>query len=214
MTKKKKIMLTAIVLTFTLLLLIIAADFFVQYRTADRLYKDVATIPSNKVGLLLGTVKMVRDGTRLNRFYRYRIEAATKLFKAGKIKYILVSGDNSRKGYDEPTDMKEDLIKKGVPEARIFLDYAGFRTLDSVVRCKEIFGQSKVTIISQQFHNERAIFIAQNKGMDAIGFSAKDVTGRSGLKVSLREKLARVKVLLDLIFGVAPKFLGEKIEIK
>ena len=104
--------------------------------------------------------------------------------------------------------------KRGVPEANIVLDFAGFRTLDSVVRCKEIFGQTKVTIISQQFHNERAIFIAQNKGIDAIGFSAEDVTGRSGLKISLREKLARVKVMLDLIFGVGPKFLGEKVEIK
>lgn len=205
-------MLAIPILLLLLVLTIFAADYYVQATVQRNLYTDVNTIPKNKVGLLLGTTKMLKNG-RLNRYYKYRITAAVELYQAGKIDYLLVSGDNSRKGYDEPTDMKEDLIKKGVPEDKIFLDYAGFRTLDSVVRSKEIFGQQTLTIISQKFHNERAVFIANHKEIEAIGFEAEDVLGRAGLKVQIREKLARVKVLLDLLFGVQPKFGGQKINI-
>jgi SanA protein len=137
-----------------------------------------------------------------------------RLFKEGKVDFILVSGDNSTKDYDEPSTIKVDLIKKGIPSNKIYLDYAGFRTLDSVVRCKKIFGQSSITIISQQFHNERAIYIAKLKDIEAVGFNAKDVSVQYGFKTRLRERLARVKMVLDLIFDKKPKFLGEKIEIK
>lgn len=205
-------MLAIFVVLFVLLGTILIADYYVQSTVQDKLYHKVANVPKNKVGLLLGTVKILPNGN-LNRYYKYRIMAATTLFKAGKIDYLLVSGDNSKRGYDEPTDMKNDLIKRGIPSSKIFLDYAGFRTLDSVVRSKDIFGQTKLTIISQKFHNERAIFIANHKGIEAVGFEAQDVSIRAGLKVQLREKLARVKVLIDLLFGVQPKFRGKKIHI-
>ena len=208
-----KIMSTLFLLFILLVVVILSADYYVQSSVKTQLYKDVEAIPYNKVGLVLGTVKVLKNGN-INRYYQYRIDAAVALFKAGKIKFILVSGDNSKEGYDEPTDMKNDLIKKGVPEDKIFSDFAGFRTLDSVVRGKAIFGQKSMTIISQKFHNERAIFIANHKGIDAIGFEAKDVSMRAGLLVQTREKLARVKVLIDLIFGVQPKFLGDKVEVK
>ncbi|WP_264793118.1 SanA/YdcF family protein [Aureispira anguillae] len=195
-----------------LVLVIFGADFSIKASTIKQLHQSTETIPYNKVGLLLGTVKYLKNG-RLNRYYKYRIEAAVRLFQAQKIDLILVSGDNSKKGYDEPTDMKEDLIKKGIPASKIVLDYAGFRTLDSVVRSLKIFGQKKITVISQQFHNERAIFIANYKGIEAIGFSAQDVSTRAGIKVMIREKFARVKVYLDLLLGVEPKFLGKPIKI-
>lgn len=89
----------------------------------------------------------------------------------------------------------------------------GFRTFDSIVRLKEIFGQESVTIISQPFHNERAIYIASKEGIAAIGFNAKDVNARYGFKTQLREKLARVKVFADYLFSVKPKYLGDKIII-
>jgi len=120
-----------------------------------------------------------------------------------------VSGDNSRKDYDEPSDFKNDLITKGIPEHKIFLDYAGFRTLDSVVRAKEIFGQTSITFISQKFHNQRAIYIANHYNINAIGFNANDVYNRH-----LREYFARSKAGIDLVFNVQPKFLGEKIIIQ
>ena len=147
----------------------------------------------------------------LTYYYKYRVNAAVKLYKAGKIAFIVVSGDNSSKDNDEPTDFKNDLMKQGIPANKIFLDYAGFRTLDSVVRIKEIFGQDSVTMISQQFHNERAIYLAEHFNINAIGFNAKGISGRYGLKVKLREYLARVKVFVDIIFNVQPKFLGGKI---
>ena len=109
---------------------------------------------------------------------------------------------------------KNELLKKGIPENKIYLDYGGLRTLDSVVRLKEIFGQNTVTMISQEFHNERAIYLAEHFGIKAIGFNAEDVTNRLGFKTQIREYFARVKVFVDIIFNLEPKFLGEKIEIQ
>ena len=136
------------------------------------------------------------------------------MYKSGKISYILVSGDNSTEYYNEPEQFKKELIKHGIPEDKIFLDYAGFRTLDSVVRAKKVFGQSKITIISQKFHNERAIYIAEKHGIDAIGFNARDVSKNYGFKTKVREYFARSKAIIDVVFNVDPKFLGDKIEIE
>nr|BFF40640.1 hypothetical protein BACY1_24450 [Tenacibaculum mesophilum] len=142
------------------------------------------------------------------------MNAAVELYKAEKIDFILVSGDNGSEGYDEPTDFKNDLIESGIPESKIYLDYAGFRTLDSMVRVKEIFGQTSVTIISQQFHNERALYLANHFDIEAIGYNARGVSGKKAMKVQLREYLARVKVFVDILLNVNPKFLGEPVEIK
>ncbi len=179
---------------------------------SDKLYTDVATIPYNKVGLLLGTSKYLRSG-RINDYYRKRIEATVELVRAGKIKYIVISGDNSRKTYSEPEEMRNDLIAAGVDSNTIYLDYAGFRTFDSMVRLREIFSQQNVTVISQKFHNERALFIASKEGIEAIGFNAKDVSAYYGFRIQIREYLARVKVFVDYIIGKKPKFLGEKVLI-
>ena len=207
--------------TLKIVLYIILASFLSIYfshkiieENADgKIYSETKNIPKNKVGLFLGTSKLLRNGN-INLYYKYRLNAAIELFKSGKIEFIVISGDNGSKSYDEPTDFKDDLMKAGIPENKIFLDYAGFRTLDSVVRVKEIFSQNSVTIISQQFHNERAIYLAEHYNIKAIGFNAKGISGKYGLKVQLREYLARVKVFVDLLFNVEPKFLGKKIEIK
>jgi SanA protein len=209
MKKLKLLILIAIFMLFGLML----TNKMVSYQAEDDLYTSVDDIPKNKVGLLLGTIKILSNGN-INLYYKYRINATVELYKAGKIEFVLVSGDNGSKSYDEPTTFKEDLIAKGIPEDQIFLDYAGFRTLDSVIRAKAIFGQDSITIISQQFHNERAIYLAKHNDIKAIAFNAQDVSGRYGLKVQLREYLARAKASIDLLFNVAPKFLGDKIEIK
>lgn len=203
--KKLKIALLIIVV---ISIGVVSTYHWMSFKTRYQVYDSVNAIPKNKVGLLLGTGKYAASGN-INLFYKYRIDAVVKLYKAGKIEYILVSGDNSRKDYDEPTDFKKDLIAKGIPEDKIFLDYAGFRTLDSVVRAKEIFGQTSITIISQKFHNQRAIYIAKQYSINAVGFNAKDVYNSH-----FREYLARSKASLDLVFNVQPKFLGEKIVIK
>lgn len=210
----KKIAMIIIVLC----LIAIATPFtcykIVEWKAKERMFSNPNDIPYNRVGLLLGTNPKVKSG-RDNYYFIYRIEAAAELYKAKKISKILVSGDNHIKEYDEPESMKQALMAKGIPEEDIVLDYAGFRTLDSIVRAKEIFGQTKITIISQQFHNERAICIALAHGIDAIGYNAKEIRGsRSHLKTGfLRETLARTKMFLDIYTGKDPKFLGEKIKI-
>ncbi len=213
MKKLKSILKIGGLLFGILLLFVFLSNYLIERNSYGKLFTSVDEIPKNRVGLVLGTAKTLQNG-QVNLYYKYRIEAAISLYKSGKITHVIVSGDNSTKTYDEPTDFKNDLIAGGVPESHIYLDYAGFRTLDSVVRAKEIFGQNSVIIISQEFHNERAIYLAENFGINAVGFNAKDVSGRYGLKVQLREYLARTKVFVDILFKVQPKFLGEKIEIK
>lgn len=192
---------------------IFAIDYWVVRSTRTQLYSDVAAVPYRKVGLVLGTGKYLGNGYE-NLFYTYRIEAAAALYKAGKVSFLLLSGDNSKEHYNEPEMMKNDLIAAGVPAEKIFLDFAGFRTLDSIVRCREVFGEDSITIVSQPFHNQRALFLANNKGVEAVAFNARDVHGDMGVRVAVREKLARVKLVLDLLFNKQPKFYGEKISIR
>ncbi len=213
MSQFRRIVKFGLLLGSVLFLVIFLSNYIIEKNAKNKLFETVESVPQNNVGLVLGTVKRLQNG-QINLYYKYRIEATISLYTSGKISYIIVSGDNSTSTYDEPTDFKSDLIAGGIPEDKIYLDYAGFRTLDSVVRVKEIFGQDSVTIISQGFHNERAIYLAENFDINAVGFNAKDVSGRYGLKVQLREYLARTKVFLDILFNVQPKFLGKKIEIK
>lgn len=188
-------------------------NYWVISSTKQQLYKDIASVPFRKVGVVLGTNKVWRGGE--NPFFKFRIEAAAALFKAGKIKHIIVSGDNHVSSYDEPLDMKNELVKLGIPDTCITLDYAGFRTFDSVIRCKEIFGQDSITVVSQEFHNQRALFIANYYKMSAIGFNAEDVSNDEfSMATHVRELFAKCKAVLDLyIFHTAPHFLGEKIKI-
>lgn len=180
----------------------------------DKMYDDVSVIPYNRVGVLLGTSPKGRSGNP-NVFYIRRVEACVALYQAGKIDRILVSGDNSRTTYDEPTCIKEDLIAAGVPDSVIYLDYAGFRTYDSMVRAKEVFGLTAFTVISQPFHNERALYIATRKGLDVIAFNALDVQLRRWqIRMTVREWLARTKAVMDVYTCKQPHFLGEPITIE
>lgn len=181
----------------------------VKRHTQGRIYADVNDIPYRKVGLVLGTVP-VKNG-RLNRYYQYRMDAAAELYFANKVSYLLLSGDNHVSHYNEPESMRKSLIERGVPDSVIYLDCAGFRTFDSMVRAKKVFAQDSVTVVSQQWHNERAIYIAEHYGLDAIAYSAKDYTAGRKIYVKnhLREALAKVKVVLDLLVNKQPHFLGD-----
>lgn len=202
-----------VTLVLALLLVVGVMNYLVNASTKSQLYTDIAKLPKNKVGLLLGTAKYMDKARKIiNMYYQNRIDAAVALYMAGKIDYIIVSGDNGTTYYNEPALMKSDLIARGVPAARIFMDNAGFRTLDSILRCRDIFGQVQFTIISQEFHNQRALYIANHKQIQAIAYNAVD--GDMYWEVALREKLARVKVGLDLMFNKQPKFMGSTIDIK
>jgi SanA protein len=202
-------------LILLLLLLFGAAVFmlcqwFVGNAGAGRIYSSAASIPARDTGLVLGASEKLPDG-RDNLYFKYRIEAAAELYRLGKVKRLLVSGDNRTAGYNEPEAMRKALIAKGVPDRAITLDYAGLRTLDSIVRAKEIFSQDKITIISQRSHDERALLIARHYDIDAIAFAAGDVSFHSAPLSHIREWFARVKVILDLyILHTQPKHLGPK----
>jgi len=185
----------------------------IRHAAQGRTFAAVAEVPARHVALVLGCARTLRDG-RPNQFFLNRMAAARDLYQAGKVQYILVSGDNHIAGYDEPTDMKESLVALGVPEDRIYCDYAGFSTLDSVVRAQQVFGQQGYVIVSQDFHNQRAIFIARHHGIDAVGFDAAAVDSYNGFRTNCREQLARVKAVLDVyLLRAGPKFGGPAVTI-
>ncbi|MBL7916233.1 MAG: YdcF family protein [Bacteroidia bacterium] len=210
---KRNVFLIVLVSLFLMSVVVWTSDQKICDQAGLKLFTNVDSIPENKAGLLLGTSKYLKSG-KLNQYFEYRILAAEKLFKSRKISNIVISGDNSRVDYNEPQDMKDELMKRGVPEENIYLDYAGFRTFDSVYRMKAIFGQERFTVISQKFHNERAVYIAESLTMDALGFNAADVDAYNGFKTQLREKFARVKVMIDFAINTKPKFEGEKVLIQ
>lgn len=171
---------------------------------------ELDALPSMKVGLVLGCSEQVADG-RKNLYFERRIAAAAALFHSGKVVYLLVSGDNSRPDYDEPSDMQRALIAAGVPASRIVLDYAGFRTLDSVVRAKQVFGLNELIVVSQRFHNERAVYLARAHGIRAYGYDALDVRGSVALRTRLREVASRLVAVLDVnVLHSRPRFGGPR----
>jgi len=210
---RKKIVRILVILALLTLVFSYLVNHHIDNAYNNRIYSDVNVIPHNRVALLLGTARTFNG--RLNLYFLTRVNAVADLYHANKIDKIIASGDNSRKGYDEATDMQQALIQKGVKPADIYLDYAGFRTLDSVVRLKKVFKINKVTIISQKTHCQRALFIANNNGIDAIAYTAQDVNHIGKIRLQIREYLARVKAWLDIfILNKSPKFLGKPVVIR
>lgn len=188
------------------------SNFSVFYESKNYLSTNVKTLPKVKVGIILGTSRFLGNGNP-NAYFFNRIQAAVELYKSGKIKYILVSGDNGTKTYNEPEDMKTELIARGIPTSRIILDFAGFDTYDSMIRAQKVFGQNEFIVISQHFHNQRAIYIARRFGIEAYGYDAGDVKTYGGLRTKVREWFACIKAYFEVKAGVEPKFLGEKVPI-
>ena len=201
-----------LILMVSALALTLLCNFLVG-RTADyALYSSLDALPHKQVGILLGTSKYSRQGG-LNDHYRLRVNAAIELFKAGKIDYILISGDNSTPFYDEPTTIRRDLLKSGIPAQNIYRDYAGFRTLDSILRAHHVFELDSFTIISQAPHSKRALYIAIHHDIDAVAFNAGD-GHNTDISNKIREMLARVLAVMEVhFFNTGPKFLGPTIEI-
>ncbi|TAL01167.1 MAG: vancomycin high temperature exclusion protein [Verrucomicrobia bacterium] len=185
------------------------ADHVCRSAAAGRIFHSVNETPQNDVALVLGTGKLTPRG-RPNLHFNQRINAAVELYQSGKVHHLLVSGDNHIKGYDEPTDMRDALIAAGVPTNAITCDYAGFRTLDSVVRAQTVFGLKNFTIVTEEFHCPRSVWIARQRGLNAVAFAAPDLTSRRWtVRVKVREALARVLCGLDLyLLHTQPKFPG------
>lgn len=206
----KRIVLIVVV---TGVLTLVACNVWIVMSTEEKVFSDLSKLPDHRVALVLGTSHR-KSGGGPNPYFHQRIETAANLFKMGKIDHFILSGDNRTIFYNEPWEMRKALIAKGVPESAITLDYAGLRTLDSVVRSKKIFGQDKITIITQPFHSYRALFISNYYDIDAVAMVAEEPSIDMSLKVRIREYFARTKAVLDLyVLKTAPKHLGRKEQI-
>lgn len=176
----------------------------------DHLYTRIQDVPIRETALVLGSSRTLGDG-RPNPYFVGRMDAAAALYHAGKVRRLLVSGDNGRRDYDEPTMMKESLVTRGVPASAIVCDYAGFHTLDSVIRARQVFGLDTCTIITQRFHNARALEMAEANNLDAIGFCARDIGFRYSIRTELREIASRTVAVLDLyVWHRHPRFPGPR----
>ena len=189
-----------------LIMLCLLVDKGVSFYVRDKVFTNIDKLPPRAYALVLGTSKYIIGG-KPNAYYEYRLAAAKELIDHQKVNYLLLSGDNRTVQYNEPRAMFRDLRKMGVSEASMFHDFAGFRTLDSVIRADKIFQVQAFTIVSQKFHCERALLIAKAHDIDAICFVAKQP--ELHLSTRIREVFARIKAVLDLILGVEPYFLGE-----
>ena len=177
-----------------------------------KVYDDVNLLPGGRVGLVFGCDSRLNG--RENLYFRYRMDAAAELWKSGKVRCLILSGDNRSRDYNEPARMRAALLARGVPATKMVCDYAGLRTLDSVVRAREVFGVQHITFVSQKFHNERAIYLAQAHGLDACGYDAADVPGQRGMKTKLREVAARVLMWLDVfVLQTKPKHTGDHLAL-
>lgn len=194
------------------ILLLLSINIWVVQSTKSQVFDSIEALPKNEFGLVLGTSSKTMAGVD-NQYFVTRIEQAAALYKSGKVERLLLSGDNETAYYNEPSKMKEALIEMGVPDSVIILDYAGYRTLDSVVRCKEVFGITNVTIITQQFHGYRALFLSNHNGLKAIVLTAGPDGEKDALSVMFREYFARFKAVLDLyVLKTKPKDLELKEE--
>ncbi|EMR02200.1 SanA/YdcF family protein [Cesiribacter andamanensis] len=202
-----KIVLTS---AFAVLLLLIACNIWVILSTNKHVYSELRDVPSSKVALVLGTSRRFADG-RPNTYFENRIDAAARLYKEGKIKHLILSGDNRTQYYNEPRDMQNALVKRGIPEEAITLDYAGLRTLDSMARSKLIFGQEELIVVTQKFHSYRAVFIGEYYDINTVAYAADELPLRESINILFREFLARPMAVLDLyVLRKAPRHLGER----
>ena len=205
---RRKFLIAAACLVTSVALLSACADSIIRRSSEGKLFSSCISVPPRDVALVLGTSPTFKGGP--NPFYEARLDAAAELFKNGKVRGIIVSGDNSTAYYNEPRDMRNDLITRGIPSQYITCDFAGLRTLDSIQRAGCVFGQTRIVVVSQSFHLERALYIAQAEGLDAVGFVAADAPLRWWLRARVREILARDVAVLDRLIGREPRHLGQR----
>ena len=199
----KRIAWAAGVIAILCIALMFVCNQIVVNNARGKAFSEIDSIKYNKVGLLLGTTPQARIGRITNYFFIYRIDAAEQLYKVGKIEKILISGDeNSLDGVNEPECMRDSLVARGVPASAIILDGKGYRTINSIVNANKVFGLKSFTIISQKFHNERAIYQAEHLGLDVENiqaYNAEMPKARRAFITSIREYFARVKMFLDIL---------------
>jgi SanA protein len=190
------------------------ANLWVLRSARSRIYTNITRLPHNDVAMVLGTSKYNSDGHSENPFFRGRMNTAARLYREGKVKHLLVSGDNTDATYDEPTWMRDALIQRGVPRAAITMDCAGFRTRDSMARANAVFGLKRFTIVTDDFHLSRAVFLARSYGLDVAGFPSERVPYWWSKKVRTRELASRTVAWLEVyILHTKPRYYGPPVKI-
>lgn len=206
----KKIFILATVCLFGMCFVLLALSFLlINLETESHIYNDLALVPHTSVALIPGAAILL-DGS-LSPVLKDRVDAALRLYQAGKADNILVSGDNGTTTYNEVNPVRSYLVESGVPFEHIYLDHAGFDTYSSMYRAKEIFRVGSTTIVTQSFHLPRAVYLARHVGIIAYGYNADD--GHYLRKNYIREWFADVKTLFDLLREREPKYLGDTIPI-
>lgn len=205
---KRRIFIWLSIIIGVSLTLMALCDVTVSRNASGKTYDNVDSIPHRKVGMILGTSPVSSWNGLRNYYFDHRIKTGSELYKAGKVDWLVVSGGdyrNTENGYDEPVAMRDSLMKMGVDSTRIILDYDGTRTLNSIAKMRDVYCQDSITIVSQKYHNERALYQAKHLGIDAIGFNAKTPGRRiSWWRNRGREVLARVKLFIDVVRGLHP----------
>lgn len=191
------LLLIVMMMMVLLVAMVCLAHFWVQRFSRPYLKESFQDLPEVETALVLGTVPKLLNGEP-NLYFQYRIQAAADLYQHTKVQHIIVSGDENSRQYNEPDEMQAALVSHGVPINQITTDYAGFRTLDSILRARDVFGQNRLIIVSQPFHNERAVYLARAHGIEAYAYNARKVAPNNRSKTRLREYGARVKMFWDL----------------
>ncbi|MFN5170252.1 MAG: vancomycin high temperature exclusion protein [Cyclobacteriaceae bacterium] len=211
---RKRLLVWGSVAVVAVVVFVVASNVWIVQSTRQQVITDASNLPAQHVALVLGTSHRLANGLP-NPFFKSRIEAAAALYAQGKITHVLVSGDNRTQYYNEPIEMRKALVKAGVPDSAITLDFAGLRTLDSIVRSKEIFGQNRIVIITQPFHSYRALFISRYYHIEAVALVAEEPRNHPAVQVHWREYLARTKAVLDLyVLKTEPRHLGQREPIR
>ncbi len=193
-------------------MLLLVSNQVIRISAEGHLYDNLDDIPYNRVALVFGTSHRVRNGGP-NPYFYTRMAAAADLYHGGKVSYLIVSGDNRTQYYNEPEQMRQALIELNVPDSVIYKDQSGLRTLDSVVRAKKIFGQDSITMVSQRFHNQRAVYIAKHHQMTVVAYNADNVPHSRTDRTHMREWMAKANVFWDILTGTQPRQMGEKVII-
>lgn len=195
----RKLLITFLLVFAFLFIFSAVANYIVIQKSREHLVTDIELLAKSNVGLVFGTSKYTRSGNENRHFYE-RLASASKLLKIGKINKIVLSGDKSSNYYNEPVQMRKELIKNNIDAKRIVMDFEGFSTYESIDRLKRVFGIKSATFISQKYHNYRIIFIARSFGIDAVAYNVGGDDSSFEFYVHIREYFARVKAVIDVYF--------------
>lgn len=216
MWRRRRTMVVGSLILFTFGLFTLVGTRVYSAGRAQNLIYTQDTVPPRPVAIIFGA--WVDDAGDPSDMLADRVRTGVNLYKAGKVKALLLTGDNHIKSYDEPESMRQYALALGVPDSALVLDYAGFRTYDSCYRAREIFKVDQAILVTQAFHLDRALLTCNGLNVDSVGVAADAVREEGYNKINLvistvREFPSTLFTVLDLMGNRQPTFLGEPLPI-